>query len=239
LADDAVPAPAPAALVDSAPAAAPSPPAVVATGDEPDAFDALRREALGCRRCGLCGTRTTVVFGEGSRKPRLMVVGEAPGADEDASGRPFVGRAGQLLTRMLAAIGLAREDVYIANVLKCRPPDNRPPRPDEVASCRPYLVEQMRLLDPELVIVLGNHAAHAVLGTDRGISRIRGQVISSPEGRRVLPTFHPAYLLRNPDAKREAWLDLQAAARILGLSIPVPASRGPSALPEEPGPEVA
>ena len=149
-----------------------------------------------------------------------MVVGEAPGADEDASGRPFVGKAGQLLTKMLAAIGLAREDVFIGNVLKCRPPENRPPAPDEVASCRPYLEEQMRLLEPELILVLGNHAARAVLATDRGISSIRGTITVSPEGRRVLPTFHPSYLLRNPDAKREAWLDLQLVAKTLELRIP-------------------
>jgi DNA polymerase len=180
----------------------------------------VRDDALACRRCGLCETRTTVVFGEGGRTPRLMVVGEAPGADEDATGRPFVGRAGQLLTRMLAAIGLQRGDVYIANVLKCRPPENRAPRPDEVAACRPYLLEQMRLLAPDLVLILGNHAAKAILQTDRGISSLRGRVTTSPDGWRVLPTFHPAYLLRNPAAKREAWLDLQCAAKTLGLSIP-------------------
>ncbi len=146
-------------------------------------------------------------------------MGEAPGAEEDASGRPFVGKAGQLLTRMIAAIGLAREDVYIANVLKCRPPGNRPPKPDEVAACRPYLVEQVRLLDPELVIVLGSHAARALLLTERGITSIRGQILVSPEGRRVLPTFHPAYLLRNPAAKREAWMDLKLAATTLGLTL--------------------
>jgi DNA polymerase len=148
-----------------------------------------------------------------------MVVGEAPGADEDASGRPFVGKAGQLLTRMLAAIGLAREEVYIANVLKCRPPENRPPRPEEVASCRPYLQEQIRLLRPELVLVLGNHAAKALLRTDRGITSLRGRITRTPEGVAALPTFHPAYLLRNPPAKREAWLDLQLTAKTLGLPV--------------------
>jgi DNA polymerase len=194
--------------------------AIRAVDTAPDELDALRAQASVCRRCSLCDTRTTVVFGEGSRRPRLMVVGEAPGADEDRSGRPFVGRAGQLLTRMLAAIGLAREDVYIGNVLKCRPPENRPPRPDEVAACRPFLEEQMRLLSPALVLVLGNLAARAVLGTDAGISRIRGRVTTSPEGVRVLPTYHPAFLLRTPEAKREAWLDLQLAAETLGITIP-------------------
>jgi len=185
-----------------------------------EAWDRLRAEALVCRRCALCETRSSVVFGEGSRRPRLVVVGEAPGADEDASGRPFVGKAGQLLTRMLAAIGLARDDVYIANVLKCRPPGNRPPAPDEVAMCRPYLAEQLRLLDPELILVLGNHAAHAILSVDRGISSLRGRIHRAPDGRAVLPTFHPSYLLRNPAAKREAWLDLQLVARTLGLTVP-------------------
>jgi DNA polymerase len=159
-----------------------------------------------------------------------LVVGEAPGHDEDVSGRPFVGRAGQLLTRMLSAIGLAREDVYIANVLKCRPPDNRPPRPDEVASCRPFLLEQIRLLGPELVLVLGNPAAKALLGTERGISSIRGRLMTTPEGVRCLPTFHPSYLLRTPAAKREAWADLQTAANLLGL--PIPARPSPRVEPD-------
>ncbi len=204
----------------AAPAPAPPEAAVPAPSGGPDPLDVLRTEALACRRCGLCETRTTVVFGEGRRRPRLMVVGEAPGADEDRTGRPFVGRAGQLLTRMLAAIGLSREDVYIGNVIKCRPPDNPPPRPDEVAACRPYVLEQIRLLEPELILVLGNQAAKAVLGAERGISSLRGRILQAPDGRPVLPTYHPAYLLRNPAAKREAWMDLQVVARTLGLSIP-------------------
>jgi DNA polymerase len=149
-----------------------------------------------------------------------VVIGEAPGADEDASGRPFVGKAGQLLTKMLAAIGLAREDVYIANVLKCRPPDNRPPAPDETSACRPYLLEQIRLLDPELLLLLGTPATRAVLGTDRGITALRGQLLRTPDGRAAVPTYHPAFLLRTPEAKREAWLDLQLVASTLGLSVP-------------------
>ena len=183
-----------------------------------------------CRRCKLCETRTQVVFGEGHRRPRLVVIGEAPGADEDASGRPFVGKAGQLLSRMLAAIGLAREDVYIGNVLKCRPPGNRPPAPEEVAACRPYVEEQIRLLQPELLLLLGNHAAQAVLQTDRGITSIRGELHQTPGGWPALPTFHPAYLLRNPAAKRDAWADLQLAARTLGLALarrPEPESESP------------
>jgi len=148
------------------------------------------------------------------------VIGEAPGADEDASGHPFVGAAGQLLTKMLAAIGLAREDVYITNVLKCRPPGNRPPAPDETAACRPYLEEQIRLLDPELLLLLGPAATQAVLGTDRGVRALRGQLTTMADGRATLPTYHPADLLRTPESKREAWLDLQRVASTLGLSVP-------------------
>jgi uracil-DNA glycosylase len=201
---------------------------------EGDPFDRLRADAMACRRCRLCETRSTVVFGEGQRRPRLLVIGEAPGADEDASGRPFVGKAGQLLTRMLAAIGLAREDVYIANVLKCRPPGNRPPEPDEVAACRPLLEEQVRLLDPELLLLLGNHATKAVLGTDRGISSLRGQILRTPEGRPALPTFHPSYLLRSPERKREAWLDLKLAAKTLGLAVPASRRSPPADVGETP-----
>jgi len=203
-----------------APLAAPSAVVLAPAAEGADPFDALRDEAHACQRCGLCATRNTVVFGEGARRPRLVIVGEAPGADEDASGRPFVGNAGQLLTRMLIAIGLSREDVYICNVLKCRPPGNRPPAPAEVASCRPFLVEQLRLLAPELVLLLGKHAAHAVLGTDRSISSLRGRLMPSPEGYPTLPTFHPSYLLRNPAARRDVWLDLQLAAKTLGLVLP-------------------
>ena len=213
---------APLARAKPAPAAvtAPAAPAREVSPDAADRLAALGAEAATCRRCRLCEGRRSVVFGEGSPSPRLMVIGEAPGADEDASGRPFVGKAGQLLTRMLASIGLRREDVYIANVLKCRPPGNRPPQPDEVAACRPYLREQAAILKPELVLVLGNHAAHAVLETDRSISSIRGRPTLSPDGLRVLPSFHPSYLLRTPEAKREAWLDLQTAAKELALTIP-------------------
>lgn len=167
-----------------------------------------------------------------------MVVGEAPGADEDASGRPFVGKAGQLLTRMLAAIGLSRSDVYIGNVLKCRPPENRPPAPDEILACRPFLREQIDLLRPELLLLLGNHATRAVLGTDRGITSMRGRIVASPEGWRTLPTYHPAYLLRTPAAKAEAWLDLKLAASTLGIALPArEAPPPPAAGAYEPGSE--
>ncbi len=191
-----------------------------ADGEPGDPLDAVAAAAATCRRCRLCETRTTVVFGDGPRRPRLMVIGEAPGAEEDASGHPFVGRSGDLLTKMLAAIGLARADVYIANVLKCRPPGNRSPAPDEAAACRSYLDAQIRSLDPELLLLLGTPATQAVLGTDRGITAMRGQRVETPDGRAALATYHPAYLLRNPAAKREAWLDLQRVASTLRLSVP-------------------
>jgi DNA polymerase len=188
--------------------------------EEGSPLERIARRIAACRRCGLAETRTRTVPGEGSARPRLMVIGEAPGADEDASGRPFVGRAGQLLTRMLAAIGLSREDVFIANVLKCRPPGNRPPAPDEVASCKPYLQEQVALLEPPLILALGNHAVRALLAADRGISHVRGRLQRTPEGWRVMPTYHPSYLLRNPAAKKEVWEDLKKVAAELGLEIP-------------------
>jgi uracil-DNA glycosylase len=161
-----------------------------------------------------------------------MIVGEAPGAEEDVSGLPFVGKAGQLLTRMLAAIGLSRSDVYIGNVLKCRPPANRPPAPDEIVACRPYLREQIELLRPELLLLLGNHATRAVLGTDRGITSLRGRIATSPEGWKTLPTYHPAYLLRTPGAKAEAWMDLKLAASTLGLALPARDAPAPTSPPE-------
>ena len=173
-----------------------------------------------CTRCVLAGSRQHTVFGEGSPTPKLLVVGEAPGADEDRSGRPFVGRAGQLLTKMLAAIGLPREEVFICNLLKCRPPGNRNPRPDEVAACKPFLREQLRLLDPPLILALGSPAARELLQTRRGIMSLRGRFMKTREGYRVMPTFHPAYLLRNPAAKRDTWEDLKKVAAELGLEIP-------------------
>ena len=210
---------APAAVAITPVLAPPAPPPE--TPEERDR--ALRRMTLeveACTRCVLAGTRRCTVFGEGSPKPRLVVVGEAPGADEDRTGRPFVGRAGQLLTKMLGAIGLPREEVYICNLLKCRPPGNRNPRPDEVAACKPFLREQLRLLAPPLILALGSPASRELLQTRRGIMSLRGRFTPTPEGYRVLPTYHPAYLLRNPAAKREAWEDLQKVAVDLGLQVP-------------------
>jgi DNA polymerase len=160
-----------------------------------------------------------VVFGEGNPKAELMFVGEAPGHEEDLQGRPFVGRAGQLLTKMIEAMGFTRDEVYIANVLKCRPPENRDPAPDEVERCRPYLLRQIELVEPRVLCALGRHALRTLTGYQGGITKVRGKPMEF--GRwRVVPTFHPAYLLRNPGAKREAWEDLQAVLRLLGRPVP-------------------
>jgi len=182
-------------------------------------WESLRAQAEQCRKCGLAGTRTTVVFGEGDVHAELMFVGEAPGRDEDLQGRPFVGRAGQLLTQMIQAMGFRREEVFIANVLKCRPPGNRNPAPDEVAQCEPYLMRQIELVRPKLICALGNHALRALTGYTGGISKVRGRPMEFFQWK-VVPTFHPAYLLRNPAAKRDAWEDLKAILRLLGRPIP-------------------
>jgi len=171
-----------------------------------------------CVRCDLCRGRRNAVPGEGSADSPLLIVGEAPGADEDRQGRPFVGRAGQLLTKMLGAIHVEREEVFIANVLKCRPPRNRDPGPDEMAECRRYLDAQIRVIRPKIILTLGRFSAHQLLETTQGILSIRG--VPRPyryEGgtATVLPTLHPAYLLRNEAAKREAWEDLKLLHRLL------------------------
>jgi DNA polymerase len=201
------------------------------TGAAADPARALARLAEGiaaCTRCRLAATRTTTVPGEGAHRPRLVVVGEAPGAEEDRTGRPFVGRAGELLTRMLAAIGCSREaEVFVLNVLKCRPPENRPPRPDEAAACRPWLTAQLEALGPPLLLALGSHAARLLLGTERGITALRGRFHTTPEGWRVMPTYHPAYLLRTPAAKREAWEDLKQVAGALGAPPDAPGGTRP------------
>lgn len=202
--------PGPSTVPTPALASAPTPP-----GRE--LLDAIREDLGDCRRCKLSGGRTRLVFGEGNPEARLMFVGEGPGADEDRSGRPFVGAAGQLLDKMIAAMGLRREDVYIANVVKCRPPQNRDPEPDEAATCLPFLHRQIRSVKPEVVVTLGKPAARWLLGHEGAISRIRGQW-RQWEGFPVMPTFHPAYLLREPSQKKAAWADLQAVMRRLGLA---------------------
>ena len=176
-----------------------------------DASEVLRlvREDIGdCRRCRLSEKRTHVVFGVGDPHARLMFIGEGPGADEDAKGEPFVGRAGQLLNRIIESIGLTREQVYIANVVKCRPPENRTPLPDEVATCSPFLRQQIAAIRPRVIVCLGTPAAQTVLGTRETITRLRG-AFRDMDGIQVMPTFHPAYLLRNPAAKREVWEDMK------------------------------
>jgi DNA polymerase len=171
-------------------------------------LSAMSRALAACRRCRLCRGRTQVVFGAGNPRARVVFVGEGPGADEDRIGEPFVGRAGQLLNAMLPSIGLKRADVYIANVVKCRPPGNRDPEPDEAAACMPFLKRQIELIDPAVIVCLGRVAARHLLGTTAPISSYRGRW-TRWAGRDVLPTFHPAYLLRNPAAKRDSWADLK------------------------------
>lgn len=181
----------------------------------------IRLKAESCRACELSKTRNKVVFGEGSGRSGLMFVGEGPGADEDRTGRPFVGRAGDLLTRMIVAMGLRREDVYIANTVKCRPPGNRVPTPDERESCFPFLKEQIRILKPRFMILLGQTAAQSLLPDQESISRIRGtecRIAEFPDIQ-VLPTYHPAYLLRNPEAKKAVWKDLQVVMGWMNLPV--------------------
>jgi uracil-DNA glycosylase len=186
----------------------------------PDAGDALarqERELEGCQRCKLCASRSQIVFGSGSARARLMVIGEGPGEEEDKQGKPFVGRAGQLLTRMLAARGVEfdrERDCYIANVVKCRPERNRNPEPDEVAACRVFLTAQIDAIRPAVILALGNFAAQTLLGTKEGITKLRGRAYPFRSGV-LVPTFHPAFLLRNPGEsyKRMAWDDLKLARR--------------------------
>lgn len=173
-----------------------------------EALKKIDRRIAKCQKCGLGKTRHKIVFGTGSTHPPVVFIGEAPGAEEDKQGLPFVGRAGQLLTKMLEAIDFKREDVYITNVLKCRPPGNRDPQPDEVACCEPYLLEQLALLKPRLICALGRHAAQTLLKTDTGINKLRGR-FHDYHGIKILPTYHPAYLLRDPAQKRKAWEDLK------------------------------
>ncbi len=192
------------------------PPSQDSNGDPLGAEDlaAMARRLADCRRCRLCQGRTQVVFGVGDPKARVVFIGEAPGADEDRLGEPFVGRAGQLLNEMLRAIRLRRGDVYIANVLKCRPPGNRDPQDDETAACLPFLRRQIELISPAVIVTLGRVAARHLLGTTAPISSYRGRW-TTWQGTPVLPTFHPAYLLRNPAAKAQAWSDLKQLARRL------------------------
>lgn len=181
-------------------------------------IEALSREALSCKKCRLSESRNKVVFGSGKiHRPLIAFVGEGPGADEDRIGEPFVGKAGQLLTAAITkGLGLRREDVYIANVVKCRPPGNRTPLPDESEACLPYLFSQLELIEPKVIVTLGQPAQLALVGVSGGITKVRG-TWREWRGIKVMPTFHPAYLLRNPSAKRLFWEDLKAVMDELGL----------------------
>jgi DNA polymerase len=180
----------------------------------------LQNEIKSCTRCGLHAGRTQTVFARGTPKSGLCFVGEGPGADEDAQGFTFVGKAGQLLDRMIAAMGFERDEVYVANIVKCRPPNNRKPEPDEMAACLPYLGEQLELVAPQVIVALGATALQGLFGTTEGIMRVRGRWRLYRGQIAVMPTFHPAYLLRNPAAKREVWDDLQAVLRQMGRTPP-------------------
>ena len=174
----------------------------------------VRKELGECKRCELHRTRRTIVFGEGNEKAALMFIGEGPGYDEDVQGRPFVGKAGQLLTKIIESIRLPREEVYIANIVKCRPPQNRNPEPDEIQCCNPFLMKQIRVIRPKIICALGTFSAQTLLKTDTKISALRGKIFDL-EGIKVIPTYHPAFLLRNPERKREVWEDMKKIAELL------------------------
>jgi DNA polymerase len=205
--------------------------------DKPAALRLIREEIGDCTRCELCRERTNIVFGVGDPHARIMFVGEGPGADEDAQGEPFVGRAGQLLNNMIQAMGICREDVYIGNVVKCRPPKNRAPEPVECAICGPYLMRQILVVRPEIIVALGATAAKFLLGATDSMANLRGHIYdfqpsrhtalpsSAPErdpnfATKLVVTYHPAYLLRDPRQKKETWLDLQLVMKYLGMSLP-------------------
>ena len=177
---------------------------------------AVREELGDCRRCKLCKSRRNIVFGVGDPLADLVFVGEAPGVNEDRVGEPFVGAAGDLLTKMIQAMGLRRDDVYILNVIKCRPPGNRDPESDELAACEPFLIKQLDALKPKVIVTLGRYASTSLLRETTGITRLRGQW-RQYQGIKLMPTFHPAYLLRRPQGKRDVWNDLQLVMKELGL----------------------
>lgn len=231
------PRPAPRAVAPAAPAPVPAPsrpdvvvPAVpvvraapVARLDAPERqrrLEVLAETVRACTRCGLHATRTQTVFARGSGESGLCFVGEGPGADEDEQGFPFVGKAGQLLDKMIAAMGFSRDEVYVCNIVKCRPPDNRKPAPEEMAACMPYLAEQLSVLSPEVIVALGATAVQGLFGTGEGITRLRGRWKLYQGAIPVMPTFHPAFLLRDPAKKKEVWDDLQAVLRQMGRAVP-------------------
>ena len=180
----------------------------------PGTLDIVREELGECTRCSLCTSRKNIVFGKGNPHASLVFVGEAPGGDEDVAGEPFVGEAGQLLTRIIQSIKLRREDVYICNVIKCRPPKNRDPKPVEIEACFPFLKKQLEVIRPRFICALGKFAAQTLLGTTERISKLRGKIYEFNHIK-VVPTFHPASLLRNPEWKREVWQDMQLIQKLL------------------------
>ncbi len=210
----------------------PESPAVV----PPATLTEVREELGECTRCKLHPHRTQIVFGVGNPKARLVFVGEAPGADEDAQGEPFVGRAGQLLTKIIQAMGMQREDVYICNILKCRPPNNRTPESDEILACSPFLLKQLQAIGPQFICALGGPAAQTLLQTKEAISRIRGKFYDF-HGIPLLPTYHPAFLLRNPHEKKTVWEDMKLLLREMQRARPnVGAGAGTNIVTEAAGP---
>jgi uracil-DNA glycosylase len=200
-----------------APAAAGPRPTPTRTADR-ETLDQVQTDLGDCHRCGLASGRSHIVFGEGSPDARLVFIGEGPGAEEDHTGRPFVGPAGQLLTKIIQAMHLTREQVFICNVIKCRPPGNRDPEPQEISTCKPFLLRQLAAIDPEVVCTLGNHATQTVLDCTEPVSRLRGRFHALGTFR-VMPTFHPAYLLRHPERKREVWEDMKKIMALLRIPL--------------------
>ncbi|HEY3277335.1 MAG TPA: uracil-DNA glycosylase [Syntrophorhabdaceae bacterium] len=177
-------------------------------------LSSIQRQARDCTKCSLAGTRKHVVFGEGDANARLLFIGEAPGEEEDIQGRPFVGRAGKLLDQLIERTGLRRKEVYICNLLKCRPPQNRDPEPSEIALCKEYLFSQLEIVNPRVICTLGRHAYNALFGTDERITRIRG-ALTKYRGALLLPTYHPSFLLRNNEKIKEAWEDMERLRQLL------------------------
>jgi DNA polymerase len=200
--------------------------AIADTQDKPAALRIIREDIGDCTRCNLCQERTNIVFGVGDPHARIFFIGEGPGADEDAQGEPFVGRAGQLLNNMIQAMGIRREDVYIGNVVKCRPPKNRTPEPGECATCGPFLMRQIGVVRPEIIVALGATAAKFLLGATDSMANLRGHIYDfRPAGdpafsTKLVVTYHPAYLLRDPRQKKETWIDLQIVMKYLGMPLP-------------------
>jgi len=199
---------------DSSPVEAPE----AVSSDQASILGEMARSISDCQLCALCKGRTQTVFGVGNPNARLMFIGEAPGRDEDLQGEPFVGRAGQLLTDIIKAMKLTRDDVYIANVVKCRPPENRNPEPEEMDSCRPFILKQIEVIKPEVIVTLGKVPLEGLFRKSMAISRMRGSWLSF-ENIKLMPTYHPAYLLRNPAAKRDVWSDMKLVMAELGIPV--------------------